>query len=170
MLLWALKLVSWHACCVFSFFFIFPIFPIFIQVVQNVADQKQFVGYEESLSVRTQECLLLHYLCDFKLKRGQDCTSSREGRSLCQLVSAGQGPKGGMFSSTRETNTSKKPSGCRNKSMLCSVKAFLSCVVGLLGCFFHLCDFLGLAAFLRVFDSRLPETCRPLPRWSCLTF
>jgi hypothetical protein len=78
------------------------------------------------------------------------------GGSLCQLVSAGQGPKGGMFSSTRETNTSKKTTGCRNNSMLCSVKAFLSCVVGLLGCFFHLCDFLGLAAFLRVFDSRLP--------------
>jgi len=76
------------------------------------------------------------------------------GGSLCQLVSAGQGPKGGMFSSTRETNTSKKPSDCRDSSMLCFVKAFPSCVVGLLGCFFLLCEMRAWGGRFSCFYSR----------------
>jgi hypothetical protein len=61
--------------CVLRFFIFFHFsrfFSILSQVDQNVADEKPFVGYEEPWSAKIQECLLLHYVCDFQLKRGQD--------------------------------------------------------------------------------------------------
>ena len=128
--------------CVLRFFIFFH-FPDFFRFLYRLTKMKPIRNH--SLDTRSPGApgSKNAYYCItcviFSLKEGRIVHLRGEGGSLCPFVSAGQGPKGGMFSSTRDTNTSKNPSGCRNSSMLCSVKAFPSCVVGLLGCFFHFC-------------------------------